>query len=153
MAAGSAHALNADHGRGGKRLGRFPRPPAELWEIPFVADDLYELRQLMSCWAVRESMSGDSADDLVLSVHEVATNSIRHGGGHGTLRLWRAGDSLVCEVEDEGGIEEPLRMGGSRPGTSPTESRGLWIANQLCDQVEIRSGSDGTQVRLHKRMV
>ncbi len=124
-----------------------------MWEIPFTAEDLYELRRLMSGWAARESMSGDSVDDLVLSVHEIATNSIRHGGGRGTLRLWRAGGSLVCEVEDEGRIEEPVGAGASCPGTSPTESRGLWIANQLCDHVEIRSGSEGTQVRLHKRVV
>ena len=30
--------------------------------------------------------------------------------------------------------------------------RGLWIANQLCDLVQVRSGAAGTTVRLHARL-
>jgi hypothetical protein len=37
---------------------------------------------------------------LVLAVDEVATNSLRHGGGRGTLRIWRDADAVVCEVRD-----------------------------------------------------
>jgi hypothetical protein len=29
---------------------------------------------------------------------------------------------------------------------------GLWIANQMCELVQIRSGDGGTVVRLHKRV-
>ena len=29
--------------------------------------------------------------------------------------------------------------------------RGVWLANQLCDLVQIRSGAAGTVVRLHAR--
>jgi anti-sigma regulatory factor (Ser/Thr protein kinase) len=85
-------------------------------------------------------------------VHEIATNSIRHGGGMGMLRLWRTNDSLVCEVQDAGHITDPA-LGRVQPGASAAESRGLWIANQLCDLVQIRSGVEGTQVRMHKRLV
>src|ERR1700760_2886324 len=73
-----------------------------LWEIPFAAEDLYELRRLVAGWAAREAMSGEATDELVLSVHELATNSVRHGGGVGMLRLWRTADELVCEVQDAG---------------------------------------------------
>jgi anti-sigma regulatory factor (Ser/Thr protein kinase) len=128
------------------------RPPRELWEIPFAAEDLYELRQLIAGWAAREAMSQEAADDLVLSVHEIATNSIRHGGGVGMMRLWRTADTLVCEVQDSGRIANPT-IGQVEPGTSPAEGRGLYIANQLCDEVQIRTGSAGTQVRMHKRLV
>ncbi|HYJ77750.1 MAG TPA: sensor histidine kinase, partial [Actinomycetes bacterium] len=30
--------------------------------------------------------------------------------------------------------------------------RGLWLANQLCNLVQIRSGAAGTTVRLHARL-
>lgn len=128
------------------------RPHGDLWEIPFAVEDLYELRQLLISWATREAMGVEAADELVLSVHEIATNSIRHGGGVGMLRLWRTSDSLICEVQDAGCISDPS-IGSVVPGFSAAESRGIWIANQLCDLVQIRSGADGTQVRMHKRLV
>jgi anti-sigma regulatory factor (Ser/Thr protein kinase) len=71
-----------------------------------------------------------------------------HGGGGGTLRLWSEGDDLLAEVEDQGLIEEPL-VGHLRPEISQEGGRGLWLANQLCDLVQIRSGVGGTRVRLH----
>lgn len=131
--------------------GELERPLADVWEIPFAKDDLAEIRQLVSSWACREAMPFEATEDLVLAVDEIAANSIRHGGGVGMLRLWRNGERLVCEVQDRGLIEDPL-IGRVRPGTSPAAGRGLWIANQLCDLVQIRSGEQGTQVRLHKRL-
>ncbi len=132
--------------------GRLARPEGDLWEIPFAAEDLAELRMLVSGWATRETMEPEPADELVLSVHELATNSIRHGGGAGMLRLWRTGKELVCEVEDGGQMADPA-IGEQQPGTSPAESRGLWIAHQLCDHVQVRAHAAGTQVRLHKSLV
>jgi anti-sigma regulatory factor (Ser/Thr protein kinase) len=131
--------------------GELERAPADVWEIPFAKDDLAEIRQLVSSWACREAMPFEATEDLVLAVDEIAANSIRHGGGVGMLRLWRNGERLICEVQDRGLIEDPL-IGRVRPGPSPAAGRGLWIANQLCDLVQIRSGPQGTQVRLHKRL-
>jgi anti-sigma regulatory factor (Ser/Thr protein kinase) len=132
--------------------GQLAKPQGDLWEIPFAAEDLYELRQLLSGWAAREGMTTEPADELMLSVHEIATNTVRHGGGVGMMRLWRMSDALVCEVQDLGRIDDPT-IGRVAPGISAMESRGLWIANQLCDLVQIRSGEGGTQVRVHKRLV
>ncbi len=70
----------------------------------------------------------------------------------GMLRIWRTSDTLVCEVQDAGTIAEPA-LAKVEPGTSPAEGRGLWIANKLCDLVQIRTGPRGTQVRMHKRLV
>jgi anti-sigma regulatory factor (Ser/Thr protein kinase) len=86
--------------------------------------------------------------DLITAASELAANSVMHGGGSGTLRLWRENGSLLAEVEDRGRIEEPL-VGRLRPGLAQEGGRGLWLANQLCDLVQIRSGAAGTTVRLH----
>src|SRR6185312_10507841 len=137
---------------GGPVPGAAPDVPrGDLWEIPFAAEDLYELRRLVAGWAARETMPEEAADDLVLSVHEVATNSVRHGGGVGMLRLWRTGEELVCEIQDAGYIRDPL---GPRhlPGSEAAASRGLWITEQICDLVEIASSPRGSQVRMHKRL-
>lgn len=138
---------------GGPVPGAAPDVPrGDLWEIPFAAEDLYELRRLVAGWAARETMPEEAADDLVLSVHELATNSVRHGGGVGMLRLWRTVEALVCEVQDAGRLSDPS-IGSEQPGDAAAESRGLWIARQLCDLVEIGTGPAGTLVRLHKRFV
>ncbi len=144
MAAGSTETMR-------QQAAALPVPRGDLWEIPFAADDLYELRQLLTGWAAREALGTDAIDDLVLSVHEIATNSVRHGGGVGMLRMWRTAEELVCEIQDAGCMRDPA-AGRALPGTSPVEGRGLWIAHQLCDQVEVRSGRRGTQVRMHKRL-
>ena len=86
--------------------------------------------------------------DLVLIVNEVATNSIRHGGGSGVLRIWEDGSSLICEVSDAGRIEDPL-VGRGRPSTDRGSGFGLWLANQLCELVQIRTFPTGSVVRLH----
>jgi anti-sigma regulatory factor (Ser/Thr protein kinase) len=128
-----------------------PRPRGDVWEVPFAAADLFELRQLVCSWATREALAPEPAEELVLAVHEVATNSVRHGGGVGMLRLWRTSDTLVCEVQDAGHIRNPLTA-RRRPGGEARASRGLWIADQICDLVEIASSPRGSQVRLHKRL-
>jgi anti-sigma regulatory factor (Ser/Thr protein kinase) len=88
--------------------------------------------------------------ELVLVVNEITTNSVRHGGGSGVLRMWVEDGELLCEVRDAGVIEDPL-AGRSRPLPDRGSGFGLWLANQLCDLVQIRSGPDGSAVRMHVR--
>jgi anti-sigma regulatory factor (Ser/Thr protein kinase) len=85
-------------------------------------------------------------------VHEVATNSVRHGGGAGSLRIWQEHAALVCEIRDAGQFSDPL-ADRQRPSPVHSAPRGLWLANQLCDLVQIRNFADGTVIRLHMRRV
>jgi anti-sigma regulatory factor (Ser/Thr protein kinase) len=81
-------------------------------------------------------------------VSEIAGNSIVHGGGHGTVAVWTEDTSFVCEIHDAGHIVDPL-AGRHRPAPDQDGGRGLWMANQLCDLVQIRSTkATGTTVRL-----
>lgn len=79
-----------------------------------------------------------------------ATNSVRHGGGRGRLRVWDDGGSLICEVRDDGVIEDPL-VGRVRPTIDEKRGRGLWIVTQLCDLVQLRSSPAGSVARVHMR--
>jgi anti-sigma regulatory factor (Ser/Thr protein kinase) len=99
---------------------------------------------------MQAGLTRDRSEDLVLSVHELATNSIRHGGGSGALRGWVERDAVVCEVSDGGLIDEPL-AGRVQPDTDQPGGFGLWLANQLCDLVQIRSFGSGGVVRAHMR--
>ena len=63
-------------------------------------------------------------------------------------RVWRHGEVVVCEVHDAGRFDQPL-AGRVRPTPDQTSGFGLWLANQVCDLVQIRSFEDGSVVRLH----
>jgi len=63
--------------------------------------------------------------------------------------LRRAGE-VVGEVVGSGRIEDPL-AGRRRPAASAVCGRGLWMVNQLCDLVELRSGPSRTTLRMHMR--
>ncbi len=131
--------------------GELPAPAGAVRELTFGADDLSLLRQLVRGWASDEQLSVEGTNELVLAVNELGTNSVSYGGGEGTLRMWRERDTLICEVRDRGVIVDRM-VGRVCPGPQQTGGRGLWLANQLCDLVQIRSGPHGSVVRAHKRL-
>lgn len=128
--------------------GELPPPAVRPDAFSFGLTELAEVRRRVSAAGERAGMDSRTVADLVTAASELAANSVMHGGGTGTLRLWRENGTLLVEVEDEGRIEEQL-VGRLRPGITQEGGRGLWLANQLCDLVQIRSGGSGTAVRLH----
>ena len=127
-----------------------PPPPPDAETFAFTSADLRELRDRVRRLATDTGFDADRAADIVLAVDEVASNSHRHGGGGGTLVSWRAGNWLVCEVRDAGRFTDPM-VGRTAPPSSDIGGRGLWIANQLCDVVQVRSSDVGAVVRMHAR--
>jgi len=128
--------------------GELPPPPGRPDALSFGLSELSQVRGRVTSAAERAGMDRRGVADFVTAVSELAANSVMHGGGRGTLRIWHENDCLLAEVTDRGRIEEPL-VGRVRPDVSQEGGRGLWLANQLCDLVQIRSGADGTAVRLH----
>jgi hypothetical protein len=59
-------------------------------------------------------------------------------------------DAVICEIRDGGQLSNPL-AGRERPGAQDLGGRGLWMANQLCDLVQLRTYDDGNAVRIHMR--
>jgi anti-sigma regulatory factor (Ser/Thr protein kinase) len=129
-----------------------PEPPEGAAVHHFAAGSLREIRALVGANAARAGLSEERVADLVLAVNEIATNSILHGGGKGTVRVWREPDALVCEVRDGGRIKDPL-AGRRRPAKGSVGGHGLWLANQLCELVQVRTFATGSVVRLHLRLV
>jgi anti-sigma regulatory factor (Ser/Thr protein kinase) len=128
--------------------GSLPAPPSEHEQLAFTRLALGSIRNLVSMRAAEAGLGAEAGDDLVLAVNELVTNSIQHGGGGGTLRIWRELESLVCEVRDRGFIRDPL-VGRLPPPVEQSGGRGLWLVNQLADLVQIRSAPSGTVVRVY----
>jgi anti-sigma regulatory factor (Ser/Thr protein kinase) len=114
------------------------------WPLPKAPAGAVEM---ISAQAHQTGFSQNKLDDLVLVVNEIATNSLKYGGGGGLLRLWREVDAVVCEVGDAGKIDQPL-AGRLRPTGDLEGGMGLWLANQLCDLVQVRSYKTGSVVRV-----
>jgi anti-sigma regulatory factor (Ser/Thr protein kinase) len=127
-----------------------PEPRGPVAERSFAAGELADVREFVSQRARAAGLSAPSCDDFVLSVNEVASNSVRHGGGRGDIRIWTEGGTLICEVRDSGRLEDPL-AGRRLPDIMELGGHGLWIANQVCDLVQLRSFAEGSVVRIHMR--
>jgi anti-sigma regulatory factor (Ser/Thr protein kinase) len=128
--------------------GALPDPPTQAHALAFTITSLHELREFVTDVAHSARLSSERTENLRLAVNELASNSVRHGGGAGTLRTWRADRALVCQVSDHGRMRERL-IGRLRPDPGQAGGRGLWLVNQLCDLVQIRSGAHGSVVRVH----
>jgi len=123
-------------------------PPADALDLAFRVGPLDEVRRVVAREAERGGLSDDRTRDLVVAVNEVASNSLLHGGGEGRLRVWSEPDRIVCEIRDPGIVTDPL-IGRVRPSSDRLEGRGVWLANQLCDLVQLRVLPSGTVVRMH----
>jgi anti-sigma regulatory factor (Ser/Thr protein kinase) len=124
--------------------GRRPRPL-----VCSSRDDLRALRAAVAARAVAAGLPARRADDLVLAAHEIAANAHLHGGGSATLRTWTDAGEFLCEVADHGcGMSDP-EAGTTPPAPTQIGGRGLWLARQLCDRVQVSTGASGTVVLLH----
>jgi anti-sigma regulatory factor (Ser/Thr protein kinase) len=125
-----------------------PEPARCLESMEFTSGQLRVLRAVTGARVEQFGMDAESVEDFVLAVHEIAVNSVTHGGGAGSYRLWREGRALVCEIRDSGALDDPL-AGRLPPAPESPRGRGLWIANQICDLVQVRTLPSGCVVRLH----
>jgi anti-sigma regulatory factor (Ser/Thr protein kinase) len=105
-------------------------------------------RRNLQLQALSFGLGVSATDDLISAAHEVIANSVLHGGGRAGVSLWVEDGFMICEVTDRGLFDEPM-AGRVQPSFHGMGGRGLWMANQLCDLVQLRSQMDGTVVRLH----
>jgi anti-sigma regulatory factor (Ser/Thr protein kinase) len=157
-AAGRCHPLTLTDGALSPSSG-YSDDPYEFEQLPSPCDphnvmaytqgDLAAVREKVSACACELGVCGESLQGLLVAATEVAANSVRHGGGGGTLRTWSTDSWFVCEFHDSGYISDPL-AGRVRPALGQIGGHGLWLTQQLCDLVQIRSTPDeGTTIRLH----
>ena len=110
--------------------------------------DLAAIRAVVHRYAIQAGLTEARAIDLTLAVSEVAANTIKHAKSPGSLKIWYDTNEIVCQIHDEGVIADPM-AGRRAPSLDAVGGHGLWIVNQVCDQVELQSDENGTTIRLH----
>jgi anti-sigma regulatory factor (Ser/Thr protein kinase) len=127
----------------------FDDPPAHARSVDFTLSGLKRLRDFVTARALRAGLDADLTTSLVLCVAEIAANTVEHGAGHGRAWVWRHGTELVCEIADPGGGFAEPNPGYLLPPDGAPRGYGLWIARQLRDLMEIRTGDGVCRIRLH----
>jgi anti-sigma regulatory factor (Ser/Thr protein kinase) len=125
---------------------------AAVLEQAFSRDSLYQLRAAVAAHAAQAGVPSPRDHDIVLAVHELATNVIRHGSGHGRVRICVNENSLHCQVTDAGPTSAATMT--TDPGPSPASTapapwpiepgRGLWIVCRVADQASFDAGPPST---------
>ena len=118
--------------------------PADLSRLPDVRAFAEE--------AAREyGLGPEAAFHVKSAASEAAANAIEHGSSG-------PGDRIELEALDEGGafVLYVRDTGSFRPRVSrgadlPERGRGLQFLGQMMDEVDVRPGSGGTEVRMLKR--
>lgn len=131
--------------------GRSAEPPTTavgaVLRLPVDAGSLYAMRAAVGAHAAQWGLTEPKLGNLQVVASELASNTIRHGGGNGRLRLWSDGDAVWCEVSDDGpGIADPDEAGTHPIALNAEGGRGLWLCRQFCDGVTIVNRNPGCTV-------
>jgi anti-anti-sigma factor len=130
----------------GAGAGGGEQPP--VLDQVFDSDSLYALRSSVAAHGSHAGLPEGRVGDLVLVVHELAANAVRHGAGRGRVRIWNTGGALRCEVTDDGPPDRAA--GGTDTSTGDSAAwridpgHGLWLIRQVADQTSVQAGASGT---------
>jgi anti-sigma regulatory factor (Ser/Thr protein kinase) len=114
---------------------------------PFELANLVALRGSVAAHADALGLPARRISELVLLVHELASNAVRHGGGRGHLRIWVTDGALHCQVSDDGpGLSDHYFGTRTHPALDASGGRGIWLVRGLCDRLDWRSGQHGTVI-------
>src|SRR5579863_9393779 len=136
--------------------------PMPILDTMFDSGTLHVLRADVQVLASRTGFDDHRVEDMVLAIHELAANAVHHGAGAGRLRIWNLAGALLCQVDDglpAFGGPAAAGAGHGDGGTTETESpsspsavsswqatpgHGLWVVQQVADQLQVTSGAQGT---------
>ena len=127
----------------GSTTGR-GEPP--VLDQAFDGDSLYPLRAAVAAHGSQAGLSEGRTRDLVLAVHELAANAVRHGAGQGRLRLWATPEGVRCEVSDDGAESAEAALWHVEPG------HGLWLVRRIADGASVQSDPSGTVAAVNFRL-
>jgi serine/threonine-protein kinase RsbW len=109
---------------------------------------LVSLRHEVERCIARAGMAERELYLFVVAINEVTTNVVRHGGGKGRMYLWRDDHTVHCRVVDQGPGIPAHRLGHVRPAPDTLGGRGLWLARQGCETLDVETGEGGSAVTL-----
>jgi anti-sigma regulatory factor (Ser/Thr protein kinase) len=129
-----------------------PPPPPDDAEIVVVntITGPRTVRRVAHRFGERAGLPAERLDHLTVTVHELAVNTILHGGGVGLMSIWAADHHVVVQIDDGGHITDPLA--GRRPPGPSEVGHGLAVVHDVADLVRVHRTAEGTTVRAWFRL-
>jgi hypothetical protein len=124
-----------------------PEPGEPTTAITFDADEHTHVQQILR-FTTQAGLPADQAVKMAAVIDEIALIADRDTE-HPRIRIWFDRTSVICEIADPGIIDDPMIGRGAGLTARAPRDRAIRIANELCDLVQIRSGSTGTTTRVH----
>ncbi|MEU9152899.1 SpoIIE family protein phosphatase [Streptomyces sp. NPDC048417] len=124
------------------RMIGYRKEDTATWRLPARDDAPARARVLLSALLRRWHARDDTRDNVLLLASELVTNAVRFATGPVTVRLIRAGNSLLCEVGDTGNGRPRLRRGG----LYDDRGRGLYVVHRLSTRWGVRWTDTGKVV-------
>jgi anti-sigma regulatory factor (Ser/Thr protein kinase) len=115
-----------------------------------------QMRKALRAYLAEQALDADVAYDVVLATDEAFINAVSHAGG--------ADDPIrvsACVSESEAAVEVQDGGGGftfrrsdprSVPDVRRPNGRGVFLIENMMDEVSVRSGRRGTTVRMVRRL-
>ncbi|MFD2416812.1 SpoIIE family protein phosphatase [Amycolatopsis pigmentata] len=131
---------------------RQPSTPAPLARsFPAEPRNLAENRRALRVWLGTAGADADTVNDLLVAVNEAVTNAIEHA-----YRQGEAGSVHVeADLDTAGVLRIAVRDNGRwlhTPSSPAHRGRGLTLMRALTDNVDVVTGTEGTAVRLTRRI-
>jgi len=120
--------------------------------IPADLDQLSDAREFAAGIAREHGMSEDEVYGVRLAMSEAVANAIQHGSTAASdvvaISADLEGDSLAFYVRDTGSFRPRLPP----QGDLPERGRGLEFMGAVMDEVDLRASSEGTVLRIAKKV-
>ncbi|HXM55055.1 MAG TPA: MEDS domain-containing protein [Candidatus Dormibacteraeota bacterium] len=123
-------------------------PAGETRELTLAGAGAEAVGRLLADPAVAGALEGARRADLTTAIAALVGFMGRAPGARPLLRVWQDVSAVVVEISGLGPVRDPL-AGREWPAPPAGPERGLWLANQLCDLVQLRSSRGEAVVRLH----
>lgn len=99
-------------------------------------------------WAEASGVSARRSVRLASAVRRIAEAGVGDAGRSEVLQLWQDGSALIFQAHGSSHLQDPMVGRRSNNQDGPF-GQALRSANDTCDLVQVRSGANGTTVRVH----
>jgi predicted small metal-binding protein len=130
----------------GEALPEPTAPPTTITFSPRRHRHIEHILRSAATWGfpVHRAVKLAAAIDEIAAAGDGDTEQVR-------IRMWPEPACLSCEVIDPGTVDDPMIGRRATMGATRSRDRAIRLANELCDLVQVRSGSHGTTTRVHCR--
>lgn len=125
---------------------KLSEPPTDAIQVALCGADYAGIHAALIGPARAAGLGDAGAEHAALAVSALVAH-MRDGDAEVMVRGWPDPDSLHVDVGGLAPATDPL-AGREWPAPPRGPGRGLWLANQLCDLVQVRCWSGRTTVRL-----